>query len=89
MSKNNLIAIMNHPENGWDCNIQWASTVDIGSRFEVEHIMMGQSSSSMTFVGLPGTFNPIQFDFVDDEGNVVDIFDDPRWNPYIGWMRKR
>lgn len=55
----------------------------IGDKFEVEDINMGQSYTSVFLKGYPYCFNSVNFRFEDENGNDIDIFNDPRYNPYF------
>ena len=44
---------------------------------------MGQSYTDIVLKDSHGAFNSIHFLFVDENGESVDIFSDPRYNPYI------
>lgn len=54
--------------------------------YEVEHISMGQSYTSIYLsnpkVGTKNPFNSVMFDFFEDD-KELDIFSDRRFNPYF------
>jgi hypothetical protein len=83
VSKLGVKAILVHKEWGRDYNVEDVKDIPIGTVFEVEDINISQSSTSFTCVGWNKCFNSVQFEFVDDDGNPVDIFADVRFNPYI------
>ena len=60
--------------------------LNIGEVYEVRHISMGQSYTSI-FLESPkeatkNPFNSVIFDFYED-GEELDIFSDHRFNPYL------
>ena len=54
----------------------------IGTVYDVEDIMMGQSNTSVGLVGIKGAYNSISFKFMHD-GREIDIFRSPLINPYM------
>lgn len=54
----------------------------VGDRFEVRHISMGQSNTSIYLKDWERPFNSVFFDFEED-GEELDIYSDERFNPYI------
>lgn len=54
----------------------------IGTEYDVEDIMMGQSNTSVGLVGIKGAYNSISFKFMHD-GREIDIFRSPLINPYM------
>lgn len=54
----------------------------IGTEYDVEDIMMGQSNTSVELVGIKGAYNSISFKFMHD-GREIDIFRSPLINPYM------
>ena len=83
MSKNNLIALLAHKEWGYSGDIEKVAPYPLNTVFEVENISIGQSHSSLELVGIDDSFNTINFDFFDDDGNPVNIFKDKRFNSYL------
>ena len=55
---------------------------EIGTEYDVEDIMMGQSNTSVGLVGIKGAYNSISFKFMHD-GREIDIFRSPLINPYM------
>ena len=43
---------------------------------------MTQNYTDITLARL-GHFNSVFFDFYDDDGNEINIYADPRYNPYL------
>lgn len=50
--------------------------LEIGTEYDVEDIMMGQSNTSVELVGTKGTYNSISFKFMLN-GREIDIFRSP------------
>lgn len=86
MSKNNLNAILSNPHNGRDCEYESVSQFEIGQKFEVEWVHVGNSQSHFKIVDLDNWFNTVQFEFCDDDGGPVDIYSDSRWLYYC-WQQ--
>lgn len=55
--------------------------LNIGDVVEVSRIEMGHSSTSIYLKDHKGSFNSVNFQFLEDE-KPLDIFEDPRFNPY-------
>lgn len=56
--------------------------LEIGTEYDIEDIMMGQSNTSVELVGIKGAYNSISFKFMHD-GREIDIFRSPLINPYM------
>ena len=56
--------------------------LEIGTEYDVEDIIMGQSNTSVELVGTKGTYNSISFKFMPN-GREIDIFRSPLINPYM------
>lgn len=84
-----LYAICVCVDNGWpfDQEILKKNNIKIGDKFEVEDVSMGQSNTSIILKGFKDDFNSVHFSFEDEYGNVVNIYDDPRYNPYLHPVR--
>lgn len=79
-----IVAIVNTLEAGYD--YQKDTMLKLGfklnDRFNVESINMGQSSTSIYLKDYKESFNSVFFKF--EENNIeLDIYSDPRFNPYI------
>lgn len=74
-----------YPDHGTRFNIETAQKAGLekGKEYEVRKILMGQSSTSIFLEGLKGSFNSVQFEFFEG-GKPLNIFRDPRFNPYLG-----
>lgn len=55
----------------------------LGERYEVEHVIMGSSYTSIFLVGHNGGYNSVNFDFENEDGSSKNIFGDPQYNPYL------
>lgn len=78
-----LYARFMYPENGHDCDVEYAKKIGlkVGEKYEVEDLVMGQSHTSIYLKDIEGVFNSVQFDFEED-GKPIDICDSPKYNPY-------
>lgn len=56
--------------------------IKIGDRFIVTDIDMGQSSTSIGLKEHSGYFNSVFFNF-EENGEELNIYGDPRFNPYL------
>ena len=78
------------PESGWPCDQEKARKAGLtpGTDYDLERVSMGQSTTTICLAGYSGVFNSVQFDFFED-GEPLDIYRDPRFNPYLGisWRR--
>ena len=59
------------------------NNIEIGDRFKVEDVSMGQSNTSITLKGFKNVFNSVHFRFEDESGSEVNIYRDHRYNPYL------
>ena len=75
-----LYARFNHPDNGWPSEREYTIKVglQVGERYEVKHVSMGQSYTSIYLTDIEGSFNSVQFDFEEADGTPLDIYDDPK-----------
>lgn len=62
------------------------SGYQIGDMFEVESIDMGQSYTTIYDAKDGNGYNSVYFEFYDEYGVEVDIYNDPLYNPYIGLL---
>lgn len=79
-----LYAICVCVDNGrpFDQEILKKNNIKIGDKFEVEDVSMGQSNTSIILKGFDNVFNSVHFRFEDEYGDEIDIYNDPRYNPY-------
>ena len=80
-----LWAILTHKEYGTEVDRSLVYGLPAGMKIKVSSVRIGQSHSVFDAEGYPLSFNTVQFKFVDDYGNAVDIFKDKRFNHYLGW----
>lgn len=79
-----LYAIFLNTDNGYSYEAKIAKEkLTYGKKYEVKEVCMGQSYTDIILKDVHGAFNSIHFLFVDENGESVDIFSDPRYNPYI------
>ena len=79
-----VYAIVSELNCGYDHDKEMAKQAgfQIGDRFTVSDISMGQSSTSIRLKELAGGFNSVFFRFEED-GAPLNIYSDHRFNPYI------
>ena len=79
-----LYAIFTYPNWGYECDKEYAKKVGLieGKKYEVQDICMGGSYTSIWLKNIKGSFNSVQFEF-EENGKPIDIYDDPRYNPYL------
>ena len=77
-----LIAVCVCVDNGYDDGKALAEAgIKLFDEFEVEEISMGQSYTTIYLKGFKKGFNSVHFKFYKD-GKSLDIYADPRYNPY-------
>lgn len=64
------------------CSDSVLEELHIGEEIPVEEVWMGSSSTHIALKGHLGCFNSIMFDFEED-GKPINIYQDPRYNPYL------
>ena len=79
-----LYAKFMYPDNGWDGDVKYAKEagLEVGKKYEVEEVYMGQSNTTIFLNGLAGCFNSVQFEFEED-GIFIVIVKSPKYNPYM------
>lgn len=85
-----VYAIVENTDSGYESQAGQFKSLgfEVGQRYEVEHIDMGQSSTSIYLKDYPDNcFNSVFFTF-EEGGKDLDIFSDARFNPYISMFRK-
>lgn len=72
-------------KNGYNGEKEKATEAGLkeGEKYEVVYASIGQSHSNIELDGIDGDFNSVMFDYVDENGNEADIFENPYWNPYL------
>lgn len=79
----NIYAIFSHPENGCDSDQEEARKVlSPGGKYPLQNAFVEYCSTMILLKGIMGYFNSVLFDFVDDNGNPVDIYGMPRFRVY-------
>ena len=83
--KSKLYAKFLHPNNGYQydkdkCKEQ---SLELNERYEVLNVSMGQSHTSIVIKNKQYSFNSVNFEFEDEDGNDWDIYSDPNFNPYL------
>lgn len=76
------------PDNGYGSDREKVkkSGMVVGTEYPVSSISMDQSHTSVYLDGFSGAFNSVHFEFFED-GRSLNIFQDSRFNPYIGGRR--
>lgn len=79
-----LYAKFMYPNYGYDGDKEYAEKMGlkVGERYEIEDISMGGFYTSIYLKDIKGSFNSVQFEF-EENGKPIDIYDDPRYNPYL------
>ena len=80
-----LYAKFMYSDSGYASDIEIAKNagLKIGQRYEVEDLSMGQSYTSIYLKRIGGPFNSVQFDYEEEDGMPVNIYEDKRYNPYM------
>ena len=78
-----IYAIFSHPENGRDFDQEEARKVlTPGEKYPLQNAFVERHSTRVLLKGIMGYFNSVLFDFVDDSGNPVDIYEMPKFRAY-------
>lgn len=78
-----LFAKVEYPEAGWDSDRKNVETLDFTKMYEVDCVSMGQSYTDICLKDLIGCFNSVNFEFYNENGEKVNIFSMPEYNPYL------
>ena len=80
-----LYAKFNYPDNGWPGERGYPESkgLEVGKRYQVENIIMGGNYTSIYLTNIDGVFNSVHFDFEEEDGTYVDIYNNPRYSSYI------
>lgn len=80
-----LYARYMYPDNGQQHQRDHIATLGlvVGNRYLVEDVSMGQSYTGIKLDGYDRYLNSVFFDFEEDDYTTIDIYRDPRFNPYI------
>ena len=73
-----IYAIFSHPENGRDFD----QVLTPGEKYPLQNAFVERYSTRVLLKGIMGYFNSVLFDFVDDSGNPVDIYEMPKFRAY-------
>lgn len=80
-----LYARFEYPESGWPSDRDYVekSGLEVGKRYLVEKVDMGQSYTSIFLDGFRRPFNSVHFEFEEEDYTPVDIYRDRRYNYYM------
>jgi len=78
-----------NPDLGYDHHKEMVKQLNKDTLYKVEGISMGQSSTSIKLEGFKPPFNSIQFEFLDADNNILDIYNMPEYNPYMRFRGKQ
>ncbi|MBE6760376.1 MAG: hypothetical protein E7554_09910 [Ruminococcaceae bacterium] len=82
-----LIAKYAYPDSGYPHDQEYSKKhLVLNAEYRVTSVDMGQSNTSIKLSNIPGVFNSVQFEFYED-GKPINIFKDPRYNPYLKLRR--
>lgn len=79
-----LFAKYVHEYNGlqWERELIEKAGLEVGHYYVIEDIVVGQSYTDVKLKHY-GSFNSVFFDFYDNNGDKVNIFKMPKYNPYL------
>lgn len=66
----------------YDEKIMKKNNIKVGDEIEVDSIFVHSWSTDVYLVGYEDNFNSVFFNFVDEDGNEVDIYSDERFRDY-------
>ena len=74
-----VYAVFKYPENGWDADIKQAKEAGliVDKRYEVWDVDIGSWHTNVYLCDVSGVFNSVQFEFEDELGRKVDIYQRP------------
>ena len=80
-----LYARFMHPEYGRAHDREQAATsgLVVGERYLVEDVEIGQSYTGIKLNCFRKAFNSVLFEFEEEDCSPIDIYTDPKYNPYI------
>lgn len=80
-----LYARFEYPNNGHrhDQELVASLNLEVGKRYLVEDVQMGQTYTGILLDGFCRYLNSVHFEFEEDNYTPVDIYRDPRYNPYM------
>lgn len=78
-----VLAKFAYPEYGYQSDQETANKyLTVETSYELDHVNMGQSHTTVYLRGFSPGFNSVHFTF-SENGNPLDIFRDPRFNTYM------
>jgi len=78
-----VLAKFAYPEYGYQSDQDTVKKyLKVDEEYELEHVDMGQSHTTVYLRGFSHGFNSVHFTF-SENGNSLDIFQDPRFNTYM------
>ena len=79
-----IYAIFEYPDNGWDYDKKTAKEAGlvVGEKYELHDASVGGWQTAIYLEGFYDVFNSVQFEFVDELGNEVDIYKIPEFRSY-------
>ena len=78
-----VLAKFTYPKYGYQYDQDTAKKyLKVGTKYELDHVHMWQSSTTVYLRGFSPGFNSVHFTF-SENGNTLDIFRDPRFNTYM------
>lgn len=78
----NIFAIFAHPDNGRDFDQAEAKDLTPGKKYPLQNAFVGRSNTRVLLKGITGYFNSVLFDFVDEQGTPVNIYEMPQFRVY-------
>lgn len=80
-----LYARFMHPDYGYPDDGERAAKAGlvVGKRYLVEDVDMGQSYTSIKLDCIDELFNSVLFEFEKEDYSPINIYADPKYNPYI------
>ena len=78
-----LFAKVEYLNAGWDSDKKDIKALDSAKMYEVDYVSMGQSYTSVYLKDVKGCFNSVNFEFYNKDGEQVNIFSMPEYNPYL------
>lgn len=82
-----IYAIFKYPENGYNCDVKAAKDAGlvVGEKYELHNACVGGFHTDVYLEDVDGSFNSVQFEFVDELGNDVNIYKMPEFSTYACW----
>lgn len=79
-----LYAKFIHANNGWIGDRERAKRagLKVGEKYEIEFVSVGRSYTSVYLKNIDGFFNSVLFDFEEEDGTPVNIYNEPKYSLY-------